>query len=113
MSALARSVRVEDAVVAYVVDLVRRTREDRAIELGASPRASIAMMKASQVVAASEGRAFITPDDVKAVAKPVLRHRVMLHPDAELQGISADERIDDILKAAPVPRAEAAQAPAA
>jgi MoxR-like ATPase len=105
MSRIARSIRVEDAVVGYVVDLVRRTREDRAIELGASPRASIAMMKASQVVAASEGREFVTPDDVKATAKPVLRHRVMLHPDAELQGISADERIDDILTAAPVPRA--------
>jgi MoxR-like ATPase len=104
MSRIARSIRVEDAVVGYVVDLVRRTREDRAIELGASPRASIAMMKASQVVAASEGREFVTPDDVKATAKPVLRHRVMLHPDAELQGITADERIDDILKAAPVPR---------
>lgn len=104
MSAAARGVRVEDAVVGYVVDLVRRTREDRAIELGASPRASIAMMKASQVVAASEGRDFVTPDDVKATAKPVLRHRVMLHPDAELQGITADERIDEILKAAPVPR---------
>ena len=63
------------------------------------------MMKAAQVVAASEGRDFITPDDVKSVAKPVLRHRVMLHPDAELQGISADERIDDILRSAPVPRA--------
>ncbi len=104
MSAIARGVRVDDAVVGYVVDLARRTREDRAIELGASPRASIAMMKAAQVVAASDGRTFVTPDDVKAVAKPVLRHRVMLHPDAELQGISADERIDDILRAAPVPR---------
>ncbi len=105
MTAFARSVRVDDAVVGYVVDLTRRTRADRAIELGASPRASIAMMKAAQVVAASEGREFVTPDDVKPVAKPVLRHRVMLHPDAELQGISADERIDDILRAAPVPRA--------
>jgi MoxR-like ATPase len=105
MSRIASRIRVEDAVVGYVVDLVRRTREDRAIELGASPRASIAMMKASQVVAASEGREFVTPDDVKATAKPVLRHRVMLHPDAELQGITADERIDEILKAAPVPRA--------
>lgn len=107
MSQVARTVRVDDAVVGYVVDLVRRTRDDRAIELGASPRASIAMMKASQVVAASEGRDFVTPDDVKATAKPVLRHRVMLHPDAELQGISADERIDEILKAAPVPRGQA------
>jgi len=115
MTQFAQKVRVEDAVIGYMVDLARRTRDDRAIELGASPRASIAMMKASQVVAASEGRTFVTPDDVKAVAKPILRHRVMLHPDAELQGISADERIDDILRSAPVPQsapevAQAAQA---
>ncbi len=72
------------------------------------------MMKAAQVVAASEGRGFVTPYDVKPVAKPVLRHRVMLHPDAELQGISADERIDDILRATPVPRmAPEVHAPAA
>ena len=109
MQAHANRVRVDDAIVAYIVDLARRTREDRAIELGASPRASIAMMKAAQVVAASEGRDFVTPDDVKPVAKPVLRHRVMLHPDAELQGISADERIDDILRSAPVPRTAAPQ----
>ncbi len=105
MSRVAQKVRVDDSVIGYVVDLARRTREDRAIELGASPRASIAMMKSAQVVAASEGRDFVTPDDVKAVAKPVLRHRIMLHPDAELQGITADERIEDILKTAPVPRA--------
>jgi MoxR-like ATPase len=104
MQAFAQRVRVDDAIVAYVVELARRTREDRAIELGASPRASIAMMKAAQVVAATEGRDFVTPDDVKPVVKPVLRHRVMLHPDAELQGVSADERIDDILRAVPVPR---------
>ncbi|HEY8073580.1 MAG TPA: MoxR family ATPase [Labilithrix sp.] len=106
MQAAAARVRVDDAIVGYIVDLARRTREDRAIELGASPRASIAMMKAAQVVAASEGRDFVTPDDVKPVAKPVLRHRINLHPDAELQGITADERIDDILRSAPVPRAE-------
>jgi MoxR-like ATPase len=113
MQTCAQKVRIDDAIVGYIVDLARRTREDRAIELGASPRASIAMMKAAQVVAASEGRDFVTPDDVKPVAKPVLRHRVMLHPDAELQGISADERIEDILRAAPVPRAQAAAQPTA
>jgi MoxR-like ATPase len=105
MQGAAQRVRVDDSIVEYVVELARKTREDRAIELGASPRASIAMMKAAQVVAASEGRDFVTPDDVKPVAKPVLRHRVMLHPDAELQGITADERIDDLLRAVPVPRA--------
>jgi MoxR-like ATPase len=100
----ARGVRVDDAVVAYIVELVRRTRDDKAIELGASPRASIALLKAAQVIAASDGRSFVTPDDVKPMIAAVLRHRVMLHPDAQLQGISADERIDDIVRAVPVPR---------
>jgi MoxR-like ATPase len=104
MQQFARSVRVDDAVVTYIVELVRRTRDDKAIELGASPRASIALLKAAQVIAASEGRAFVTPDDVKPMVAPVLRHRVMLHPDAQLQGISADERIDEILRGVPVPR---------
>jgi MoxR-like ATPase len=107
MNRAAESVRVDDAIVAYIVELTRRTRQDRAIELGASPRASIAMMKAAQVVAASEGRDFVTPDDVKPIAKAVLRHRIMLHPDAELQGVTADERLEDILRSAPVPRAAA------
>jgi MoxR-like ATPase len=100
----AQGVRVDDAVVTYVVEMVRRTRDDKAIELGASPRASIALVRAAQVIAASEGRTFVTPDDVKPMVAPVLRHRVMLHPDAQLQGITADERIDEIVKAVPVPR---------
>jgi MoxR-like ATPase len=100
----AQGVRIDDAVVAYIVELVRRTREDRSIELGASPRASIALLKAAQVIAASEGRDFVTPDDVKPMVAPVLRHRVMLHADAQLQGVTADERIEDILRAVPVPR---------
>jgi MoxR-like ATPase len=100
----AQAVRVDDAVIAYIVDLVRQTRDDRAIELGASPRASIALLKTSQVVAASQGRAFVTPDDVKPMAGPVLRHRLMLHPDAQLQGVSADDRIADIVTRVAVPR---------
>ncbi|MGZ5968036.1 MAG: AAA family ATPase [Polyangiales bacterium] len=109
MQHLAQRVRIDDAIIHYLVDVVRKTREDRAIELGASPRASIALMKAAQVIAASEGRNFVTPDDVKPMVKPVLRHRVMLHPDAQLQGITADERVDEILKTVPVPRAAVAQ----
>ncbi len=104
MQKYAQSVRADDAIVAYVVDLVRRTREDRAIELGASPRASIALLKAAQVIAASSGRDFVTPDDVKPMVAAVLRHRVMLHPDAQLQGVTADDRIADLLRNAPVPR---------
>jgi len=102
----AQGVRIDDAVVAYIVELVRRTRDDRAIELGASPRASIALLRAAQVIAASEGRAFVTPDDVKPMAAAVLRHRVMLHPDAQLQGTTADDRIQDIVRTVPVPRLE-------
>jgi MoxR-like ATPase len=105
MQHCAAAIRADDAIVAYVVDLVRRTRDDRAIELGASPRASIALLKAAQVIAASQGRDFVTPDDVKPMVAPVLRHRIMLHPDAQLQGVTPDDRIEDILRAAPVPAA--------
>ena len=104
MQAHAQAIRVDDAVIAYIVDLVRQTRDDRAIELGASPRASISLMKTAQVVAASQGRAFVTPDDVKPMAAPVLRHRLMLHPDAQLQGISPDDRIAEIVARVAVPR---------
>jgi MoxR-like ATPase len=100
----AQALRVDDAVIAYIVDLVRQTRDDRAIELGASPRASIALLKTSQVVAASQGRSFVTPDDVKPMAAAVLRHRLMLHPDAQLQGVSPDDRIADIVSRVAVPR---------
>jgi MoxR-like ATPase len=102
-----QDIRVEDAIVRYIVDVVRRTRDDRAIELGASPRASIGMLKGAQVIAASQGRSFVTPDDVKPMAVAVLRHRVMLHPDAQLQGVTADDRIAEILRSVPVPRAAA------
>jgi MoxR-like ATPase len=107
MQAFAQGVQIDDAVIGYIVDLTRRTREDRAIELGASPRASIALLKAAQVIAASDGRMFVTPDDVKPMVKPVFRHRVMLQPDAQLQGVTPDQRIDELIKSAPVPRAAA------
>jgi MoxR-like ATPase len=105
MQTFAQNVRADDAIIAYIVDLARKTRDDRAIELGASPRASIALLKAAQVIAASEGRAFVTPDDVKPMVKPVLRHRLMLHPDAQLQGTTPDALLEEILRALPVPRA--------
>jgi MoxR-like ATPase len=104
MQAYADEIRVDDSIVEYIVDVVRRTRDDRAIEIGASPRASIALMKAGQVIAASAGRSFVTPDDVKPMFAPVLRHRVLLHPDAQLQGVTPDDRIAEIVKSAPVPR---------
>jgi MoxR-like ATPase len=104
MQGFAQGVNIDDVVVSYIVELVRRTRDDKAIELGASPRASLALLRAAQVIAASEGRTFVTPDDVKPMVAAVLRHRVMLHPDAQLQGVTADDRIEDIVRAVPVPR---------
>jgi MoxR-like ATPase len=100
----AQAIRIDDAVISYIVDLVRQTRQDRSLELGASPRASIALLRAAQVIAASQARDFVTPDDVKPMALPVLRHRVMLHPDAQLQGITADERIVELVKGVPAPQ---------
>jgi MoxR-like ATPase len=100
----AQSVRIDDAVISYIVDLVRQTRQDRSLELGASPRASIALLRAAQVIAASQARDFVTPDDVKPMTLPVLRHRVMLHPDAQLQGITADERISELVRGVPAPQ---------
>jgi MoxR-like ATPase len=104
MQQFAQRIRIDDAVIDYIVDLVRHTRDDKAVELGPSPRACIALLKSAQVIAASEGRSFVTPDDVKPMVRAVLRHRMMLHPDALLQGVTADHRIDEILRLVPVPR---------
>ena len=98
-----RRVRVDDAVVAYIVDLVRQTRDDRAIELGASPRASIALLKAAQVIAASEGRTFVTPDDVKPMAAPCCAIASCSTPTRSSRGSRADERIADIVTPRPGP----------
>ena len=104
MKACARAVHVDDAVVGYAVDLVRRTRAHRMIEVGASPRASIALMRTAQVVAASQAREFVTPDDVKPMFLAVVRHRVLMHADAQLQGARVDDQLLEIIEAAPVPR---------
>ena len=101
------SVRVDDAILDYIVRLVGATRTHRAVFLGASPRASVALVGASRVRAAAEGRDFVVPDDVKDHAPAVLRHRISLHPDAELEGITADEVVESILRDVPVPRSAA------
>jgi MoxR-like ATPase len=106
MSALARRIDARDAVLDYVAEIVSRTRVHPAVALGASPRASIALLLCAQVVAASERRAYLVPDDVKQLCRPVLRHRFMLHPDAELDGTSADDVVDEILQDVKVPGGE-------
>jgi MoxR-like ATPase len=108
MQAALEAVRVDDGVLDYITDIVGRTRGHRSIYLGASPRASIALLCASRAQAASQGRWFVVPDDVKLLAPAVLRHRVVLHPDAELEGVSPDDCIDGILREAKVPKTVAA-----
>ena len=96
--------RMEPGVQHYAVDLVRRTRTHPFIHYGASPRASVALLLCSKALAAIRGRDFATPDDVRDVAAPVLRHRLTLRAEAELDGVTSDAVVADILKSAEVPR---------
>ena len=95
---------MEPGVQRYVVDIVRRTRTHPFIHYGASPRASVALFLCTKALAAIRGREFSTPDDVRDIARPVLRHRLALRAEAELDGATPDSVITDILKSAEVPR---------
>jgi MoxR-like ATPase len=97
-------IRVEAQVLAYIVAVVRATRESPSLTLGVSPRGATALLHASKAWAWLAGRDFVTPDEVKAVVKPTLRHRIMLRPEVELEGATADGVLDGILAAVPVPR---------
>ncbi|MDT7602920.1 MAG: MoxR-like ATPase [Acidobacteriota bacterium] len=99
-----RRARMEPGVRAYVVQIVRRTREHPAIAYGASPRASVAMLLCAKALAAMRGREFTTPDDVRDIARPVLRHRLRLRAEAELDGATPESVITDILQTVEVPR---------
>jgi MoxR-like ATPase len=98
-----RSVRVNDDVRIYLVRLIRATRGEESIELGASPRAALFLFRAAQSWAATDGRDFVTPDDVKAVAPAVLGHRLVVDPGVELRGMSGDSVVSDLLERLPVP----------
>jgi MoxR-like ATPase len=102
-AAVARA-HMEPGVQHYAVDLVRRTRAHPFVHYGASPRASVALLLCSKALAAMRGREFVTPDDVRDVVLPVLRHRLTLRAEAELDGVTPDAVIGDILRAAEVPR---------
>ncbi len=100
---LARTVRVEDTVREYLVKLVRSTRTHAAIELGASPRASLALYRATQVLAALRGRDYVIPDDVKALAVPVLTHRLILSSQNRLRGQTSESVLRELMDNTPVP----------
>jgi MoxR-like ATPase len=99
-----REMRMEPGVQRYVVEIVRKTRTHPTILFGASPRASVALLLCSKALAAIRGRDFPTPDDVRDVALPVLRHRLALRAEAELDGATTDAVISDILRTVEVPR---------
>ncbi|HEX4254322.1 MAG TPA: MoxR family ATPase [Streptosporangiaceae bacterium] len=99
-----QTVRVGPEVTAYIVDLCRATRQSPSLRLGASPRGATALLSTSRAWAWLAGRDYVTPDDVKALARPTLRHRIQLRPEAELEGASPDGVLDGVLGAVPVPR---------
>jgi MoxR-like ATPase len=97
-------VRVEPALYQYIVSVIRRTRDWPALSLGASPRATIGLFFVARALAGMEGRDFLIPDDIKAAAPAVLRHRLMLKPEADLEGLTADSVVSEILAAVEVPK---------
>jgi MoxR-like ATPase len=98
------SIRIEPELYTYILAVARRTREWPTLLLGASPRAALSLMLVAQAAAAFDGRDYLVPDDVKRAVLPVLRHRVMLKPEAELEGFDADRVLTDVVSAVPVPR---------
>ncbi|MBO0785749.1 MAG: MoxR family ATPase, partial [Actinobacteria bacterium] len=102
--AAVREVRVGPEVTGYIVDLCRATRQSPSLRLGVSPRGATALQATSRAWAWLAGRDYVIPDDVKALARPALRHRIQLRPEAELEGATADGLLDGVLAAVPVPR---------
>jgi MoxR-like ATPase len=101
---LVRTVKCEPGMLGYIRKIVAATRNDDSVKLGASPRASIALLSSSKALAALRGRDFIVPDDVKFLAHPVLRHRIIFKAEAEIEGMTSDELITRILGRIEVPR---------
>ncbi len=100
----AQQVVVEETVMDYILDIVAATRVDHNLMVGGSPRASLALLVCGKALAALYGRSFVTPDDIKRVSLPVLRHRVVLKPEAEIEGLTPDDAIRLILDGIEVPR---------
>ena len=99
-----RAIQVDDSILGYITELVRATRSSPVVDLGVSPRGGIALLGLAKAWAWMAGRTFVTPDDVKGIAKPGLRHRLQLQPEAELEGVTPDIVLDGLLDSVPVPR---------
>ena len=101
---LVARIRVDDAVAAYAVRLVRATRDWPGIAIGAGPRGCIALVRMARATALTAGRDYVTPDDIKAASLPVLRHRIAVTPDSELDGLSSDDLLQGLIDDVPAPR---------
>jgi len=99
-----RGVTVEAEVLDYINSIVRATRDWSTLAVGASPRGAVALLVCAQSLALLRGRDYVVPDDIKEMARPVLRHRVILRPEAEVEGVQADQVLEQILQSQPVPR---------
>jgi MoxR-like ATPase len=97
-------VTISDALIDYIVDVVRSTREHSALEVGGSTRAANMLAAAARAYAVLNGRDFVIPDDVKSLAVPTLRHRLILSPSAEIEGLTTDRIVREILDQTPAPR---------
>ena len=104
-----RTIYVANALKSYLVDLAETTRRHPALALGMSPRATLALQRAARARAAAATRAYVVPDDIKAMAAPVLSHRLALTPEAAMQGVGADEIVADVLRHVPVPSGRSAE----
>ena len=104
MIAVTNQVHVADSVHDYIVRLVAATRQRPDVRLGASPRGSLALLRAGRATAAAQGRGYLLPEDVQALAGPVLAHRLILTPEAEVRGVTATQVVDQVLGEQPVPR---------
>jgi MoxR-like ATPase len=102
--AAVRRVAVREDVLAYIVDLCRATRQSPSLQLGVSPRGATALLAVARAWAWLSGRDYVIPDDVKAMARPALRHRIEIRPEAELEGVTPDAVLDSVLATVPVPR---------
>jgi MoxR-like ATPase len=102
--AAVRSVRTSTEIVGYIVDICRATRITASLQLGVSPRGATALLASSRAWAWLSGRDYVTPDDVKALARPTFRHRIQLRPEAELEGVTADGVLEGVLASVVVPR---------
>ncbi|MGZ3873740.1 MAG: AAA family ATPase [Mucilaginibacter sp.] len=101
---LVKGLHVEDKLLVYVARIVHESRNNKSLYLGGSPRASLAIVNAAKALAAIKGRDFVTPDDITQIAAPVLRHRIMLTPDKEMEGVSPDDVVAQIIQKIEVPR---------